>query len=81
MADDISSKYLWDDNLFDLGNLPSALENSPYLLSLDLGLLITGFCWEFFRYWAERKRLDRKKVIVVEARGRESGARAHPSPV
>lgn len=41
---------------------------------VGLGLLITGFCWEIFRYRTERKSLERKKVIVMEARGlRDSG--------
>ena len=41
---------------------------------VGLGLLISGLCWEFVRYMAERRRLDRKKVIVVEVRGlRDTG--------
>ena len=36
---------------------------------VGLVLLISGFCWEFYRYRVERRRLDRKKVVVIEARG------------
>ena len=32
-------------------------------------LIVAGLIWEFIRYGTERKRLDRKRVIVIEARG------------
>ena len=36
---------------------------------LGAGLIVIGLVWEIVRYRAEQQRLDRKKVIVVEARG------------
>ena len=36
---------------------------------VGLVLLLFGLGWEVVRYKAERRRLDRKKVVVVEARG------------
>jgi len=36
---------------------------------IGLGLIAAGFVWEIIRYCAERRRLARKKIVVVEARG------------
>ena len=36
---------------------------------VGLFLILIGFGWEVVRYRAERRRLDRKKIIVIEARG------------
>ena len=36
---------------------------------VGLFLILFGVKWEVVRYWAERRRLDRKKIIVIEARG------------
>jgi len=36
---------------------------------IGVGLVVTGLVWEIIRYRAEQRRLARKKVIVVEARG------------
>ncbi len=36
---------------------------------LGFCLTVAGLIWEFIRYRTERKRLDRKRVIVIEARG------------
>ena len=36
---------------------------------IGLALLVIGFVWEICRYRDERKSLDRKKVLVIEARG------------
>lgn len=49
------------------GSTPTLLVYSVGIAGL--GLLISGFCWELVRYRAERRNLDRKKVIVVEVRG------------
>lgn len=41
---------------------------------VGLFMLVFGLCWEFARYRAERRRLDRKKIIVIETRGlRDTG--------
>ncbi len=32
-------------------------------------LAVAGFCWELVRYKADQRRLNRKRVVVVEARG------------
>ena len=36
---------------------------------VGFALMLAGFIWEVIRYRAEQKRLSRRKVIVVEARG------------
>ena len=42
--------------------------------TIGLGLIGAGFVWEIIRYSAEQRRLARKKIIVVEARGlRDTG--------
>ena len=41
---------------------------------LGLILILAGFVWEVFRYRAEQRRIARKKIIVIEARGlRDTG--------
>ncbi len=37
--------------------------------AVGLLLMLFGLGWEVVRYRAERRRLDRKKVVVIEARG------------
>ena len=37
--------------------------------TIGLGLIGAGFIWEIIRYRAEQRRLTRKKILVVEARG------------
>ena len=37
--------------------------------TIGMGLIGAGFVWEIIRYRAERRRLARKKIVVVEARG------------
>ena len=36
---------------------------------LGLGLMVFGLVWEVVRYRVEQKRLNRKKVVVIEVRG------------
>ena len=36
---------------------------------LGLGLMVCGFVWEVVRYCVEQRRLNRKKVVVIEVRG------------
>ncbi len=36
---------------------------------IGLGLICAGFVWEIIRYSVEQRRLTRKKIVVVEARG------------
>lgn len=39
------------------------------VVAIGLALTLFGLGWEIVRYTAKRRRLDRKKVIVIEARG------------
>lgn len=53
-------------------------EGTPGLIVYGLALLggalmLAGLIWEIVRYRAEQRRLSRKKVIVVEARGLRDG--------
>ncbi len=52
---------------YSSGSTPIAL---VYLAGgLGFSLTVAGLIWEFIRYGTERKHLDRKRVIVIEARG------------
>ena len=52
----------------------NSTEGTPAILlfaaaALGMLLVVAGVLWELIRYRAERKELNRKKVVVIEARG------------
>ena len=56
-----------DVNFNNAGSVPTFLVYTVFVVGI--GLIILGAGWEVVRYCAEQRRLERKKIIVIEARG------------
>ena len=69
--------FPFQDSRFDVGFDSTGGTPSMFVWAsgfLGLILICAGFVWEVVRYRAEHRRLARKKIVVVEARGlRDTG--------
>ena len=56
-----------DITLDTVGEMPLSIVYAMKVIGL--ALIVVGLIWEFYRFRVEQRRITRKKIIVIEARG------------